>query len=145
MAYYLFTKAIIENKTIDIFNNGDMKRDFTYIDDIIEGVIRIIYNPIKAKEWDPQNPDPAASKAPYRLYNIGNNSPVKLMDFIETIEMYLGKSAKKNFLPMQPGDVDSTFADVSGLEEDYGFKPRTSIDEGIKQFVDWYKKFYCVS
>jgi UDP-glucuronate 4-epimerase len=145
MAYYLFTKAMIENKTIDIFNNGEMKRDFTYIDDIIEGVIRVIDNPIKIKEWNPQNPDPAASKAPYRLYNIGNNSPVKLMDFIETIEKYVGKTAKKNFLPMQPGDVDSTYADVSGLEEDYGFKPRTSIDEGIKQFVDWYKKYYRVS
>jgi UDP-glucuronate 4-epimerase len=133
MAYHLFTKAITEKKAIDVYNNGNMERDFTYIDDITEGVFRVIDSPIKI---------PEGSKANYRLYNIGNNSPVKLLDFINTIEKHLKKTAKKNFLPMQPGDVLSTYADISDLERDYGFKPHTSIDEGIKKFVDWYKEFY---
>ncbi|MFH0976892.1 MAG: NAD-dependent epimerase [Spirochaetota bacterium] len=142
MAYFLFTKSITENKSIDIFNSGNLERDFTYIDDIIEGVIRVIDSPLKANL---QNPEHAAGKAPYRLYNIGNNSPVKLMDFIQTIEKHLGKAAKKNFLPMQQGDVLSTYADIGDLERDYGFKPHTTIDEGINKFVEWYKEFYRIS
>jgi UDP-glucuronate 4-epimerase len=143
MAYFLFTKSITENKAIDIFNNGNLKRDFTYIDDIIEGVIRVIDTPI-INNYNTSDPVTSSSKAPFRLYNIGNNSPVKLMDFIQTIEKHLGKTTKKNYLPMQPGDVLSTYADISDLVRDYGFKPNTSIDEGIKKFVDWYKKFYGV-
>ncbi|MBN2403547.1 MAG: NAD-dependent epimerase [Spirochaetes bacterium] len=142
MAYFLFTRSIMENKALDIFNNGNLERDFTYIDDIIEGLIHVINNPVTMNNRLPDGSSP--TKAPYRLYNIGNNTPVKLMDFIETIEKHLGKTAKKNYLPMQPGDVLSTYADTSDLEKDYGFRPRTSIDQGIKKFVDWYKKFYHV-
>jgi len=135
MAYFLFTKSISDKKAIDVYNNGNLERDFTYIDDIIEGVIRVIDNPVKIEK---------ESKVNYRLYNIGNNTPVKLMDFINIIEKHLGKTAKKNFLPLQPGDVLSTYADITDLERDYGFRPKTSIDEGIKKFVDWYKEFYNV-
>ncbi len=143
MALFLFTKAILEDKPIDVFNNGDMQRDFTYIDDIVEGVVRVIDNPPKGNpDWSGLNPDPASSKAPYKIYNIGNNAPVGLMDFIKAIEKKIGKEAKKNMLPMQPGDVKSTYADVSDLIEDLGYKPNTSIEEGISKFVDWYLDFY---
>ena len=143
MALFLFTKAILEDREIDVFNYGDMQRDFTYIDDIVEGVVRVIDNPPKGDEnWSGLNPDPATSRAPYKIYNIGNNAPVGLMDFIEAIEKKLKKEAKKNMLPMQPGDVKSTYADVSDLIKDLGYKPSTSIEEGISKFIDWYLDFY---
>ena len=143
MALFLFTKAIFEDKPIDVFNYGEMQRDFTYIDDIVEGVIRVIDNPAKPnKNFDKQNPDPSTSSAPYKVYNIGNNAPVKLMDFITALEKKIGKTAKKNMLPIQPGDVPSTYADVTDLIEDLGYKPNTSIEEGISNFVDWYKEFF---
>ncbi len=145
MALYLFTKAILEDKPIDVFNHGKMQRDFTYIDDIVEGVIRVNDNPPKGNPaWSGKQPDPSSSKAPYKIYNIGNNNPVKLMDFIEAIEKKLGKKAKKNMLPLQPGDVPSTYADVKDLVEDLGYKPSTSIQEGIDNFIDWYLDFFKV-
>jgi len=143
MALFLFTKAIFEDKPIDVFNYGEMQRDFTYIDDIVEGVVRVIDNPAKPNEsFDKLNPDPSSSTAPYKVYNIGNNAPVKLMDFIEALEKKIGKIAKKNMLPIQPGDVPSTYADVSDLINDLGYKPNTSIEEGISKFVDWYREFF---
>jgi len=142
MALFKFVKNILEDKEIDVYNYGNMQRDFTYIDDIVEGIIRVIDNPPKGNpEW---SGNPSESKAPYKVYNIGNGSPVKLMDFIEAIEENLGKKAKKNLLPMQPGDVPSTYADTSHLQKDVGYKPNTSIKEGIKNFIDWYRKFYGV-
>ncbi len=145
MALYLFTKAIIEGKPIDVFNHGNMQRDFTYIDDIVEGIIRVNDNPPKGnKSWDGQNPDPSSSPAPYKIYNIGNNNPVKLMDFIEALENKLGKKAEKNMLPIQAGDVPSTYADVSELIADLDYKPQTSIQDGIDNFVDWYVDFFKV-
>ncbi len=143
MAYFLFTKAIIEGKPIDVFNKGEMKRDFTYISDIIEGVIRVIRNiPRPNPAWNGDNPDSATSYAPYRLYNMGNNAPIPLMQFIETLENCLGRKAKKNFLPMQAGDVPATYADVDDLAKDVMFKPSTSIEAGLGMFVEWYKKYY---
>lgn len=143
MALFLFTKAILNDETIKVFNHGKMERDFTYIDDIIEGVVRVMDNPPKANEdWDRLNPDPGTSYAPFKVYNIGNNKPVQLMEFIETIEKKLGKEAKKKFLPLQAGDVPKTYADVDDLINDVGFKPDTSIDKGIGKFVEWYKKYY---
>ena len=145
MALFLFTKAIFEDKPIDVFNYGNMQRDFTYIDDIVEGIVRVIDNPAKPNlAFNPQNPDPSSSSAPYKVYNIGNNAPVKLMDFIEALEEKIGKKAKKNLLPIQPGDVPSTYADVTDLIEDLGYKPQTSIKEGISNFVDWYREFFRV-
>lgn len=143
MALFLFTKAILDNKPIKVFNNGNMERDFTYIDDIIEGVVRVIGNPPKPQETISKlNLTPNISSAPYRVYNIGNSRSVRLMDFINTLEKYLGKEAKKEYLPLQPGDVSRTYADVDDLIEDIGFKPDTSIDEGIGKFVEWYRKYY---
>ncbi len=143
MALYLFTKAIIEGKPIDVFNHGNMQRDFTYVDDIVEGIIRVNDNPPKGnKDWDGMNPDPSSSPAPYKIYNIGNNNPVKLMDFIEALEKKIGKTAKKNMLPIQAGDVPSTYADVSDLIADLDYKPETTIEEGINNFVDWYVEFF---
>ncbi|BCD60723.1 MULTISPECIES: NAD-dependent epimerase [unclassified Nitratiruptor] len=143
MALFLFTKAILEDKPIDVFNYGKMKRDFTYIDDIVEGVVRVIDNPPKPDPcWSARRPNPASSKAPYRVYNIGNGSPVELMDFIEAIEKTLGKKAKKNLLPIQPGDVPATWADTYALEHDLGYKPSTPIEEGVKKFIEWYRNFY---
>jgi len=145
MALFLFTKAILEDRAIDVFNYGEMQRDFTYIDDIVEGIVRVIDNPAKPNpNFDPKNPDPATSSAPYKVYNIGNNAPVKLMDFIKALEEKIGKKAKKNMLPMQQGDVPSTYADVSDLIDDLGYKPQTSIKEGIDKFVDWYIEFFGV-
>jgi UDP-glucuronate 4-epimerase len=143
MALFLFTKAILEGKPIDVYNHGRMQRDFTYIDDIVEGVIRVadhtaIANPV----WSGQSPDPGTSFAPYRIYNIGNNQPVELLHFIETIEKCLGKSAIKNLLPLQAGDVLATYADVDDLMADTGFKPATPIEEGIRRFVEWYRGYY---
>ena len=143
MALFLFTKAILEGKPIDIFNKGEMKRDFTYIGDIVEGVIRVIDNsPTGNEKWDGKNPDPSSSKAPYKIYNIGNSNPVRLMDFIEAIEKELGIEARKNLLPMQPGDVPSTWADVSDLTNDLNYKPNTPVQLGIKNFIAWYREFY---
>ncbi len=143
MALFLFTRAILENKPIDVYNHGRMKRDFTYIDDIVEGVIRVSDKvPEPNPDWNGDKPDSATSYAPYKLYNIGNNNPVELMKFIEVLEDCLGKKANKNLLPIQPGDVPETYADVDDLVNDVGFKPATSIEEGIKRFVEWYNEYY---
>jgi UDP-glucuronate 4-epimerase len=140
-----FTKAIVEGKPIDVFNYGNHKRDFTYIDDIVEGVIRTMdHTAVPNESWDPENPDPGTSRAPYRLYNIGNQQPVELMRFIELIEECLGKKAEKNLLPMQPGDVPDTWADTEALSTDVGYSPGTPIETGVKNFVDWYLEFYKV-
>ena len=145
MALFLFTKAILENRPIDIFNRGKMKRDFTYIDDIVEGLVRVIDKiPSPDTGWNSDNPDSATSYAPYRIYNIGNNNPIELMKFIEILENCLGRKAKKNLLPMQPGDVPATYADVDDLIKDVGFRPETSIEEGVKRFVEWYREYYHV-
>lgn len=140
MAYMLFTKAITQGKVIDVFNDGKMERDFTYIDDIVEGVVRVIDSPPAGVSIEDINS--SNSTAPYKIYNIGNNNPVKLMDFITTIENQLGKTAVKNMMPIQPGDVESTYADVSDLIKDLDYKPKTSIEEGIGKFVDWYVSFF---
>ncbi|MFQ5713810.1 MAG: NAD-dependent epimerase [Candidatus Scalinduaceae bacterium] len=143
MALFLFTKAILEGKPIDVFNYGKMKRDFTYIDDIIEGVVRTTGKiPEPDSQWNGNNPDSATSYAPYKLYNIGNNNSVELMKFIKVLEDCLGKEAKKNLLPMQLGDVPATYADVDDLTKAVGFKPSTPIEKGIKLFVDWYRGYY---
>jgi UDP-glucuronate 4-epimerase len=145
MALFLFTRAILEGRPIDVFNNGDMERDFTYIDDIIEGVYRIIdHLPEPNPEWTGDNPDPATSYSPWRIYNIGNNRKEKLMRYIEVLEDCLDKKAEKNFLPMQAGDVPATYADVDDLVREIGFKPGTSIEEGIRRFVEWYREYYGV-
>lgn len=146
MAYFLFTKAILEDRPIDVYNHGRMARDFTYIDDIIEGVIRVIQRiPEPDENWDGNNPDPATSYSRYRIYNIGNNQKVDLLRFIEVLEECLGKKAKKNFLPMQPGDVKVTYADVDDLMRDVGFKPSTPIEAGLKHFVAWYREYYKIA
>jgi len=143
MALFLFTRAILKGEPIKVFNNGDMLRDFTYVDDIVEGIKRILFKaPEENKKWTGKQPDPSSSKAPYKIYNIGNNNPVKLLDFIEAIETSLGIKAKKEMLPLQAGDVPATYADVSGLIEDFDYKPNTTHIEGIKRFIEWYKKFY---
>jgi UDP-glucuronate 4-epimerase len=145
MALFLFVKAALEGKPIDVFNNGNMQRDFTYIDDIVEGVVRVIDNPAKSDEsWNGKDGRVSTSSAPYKVYNIGNNAPVKLMDFIEAIENKLGKKIEKNFLPLQAGDVPSTYADVTDLIEDLDYKPNTPIQQGIDNFVDWYLDFFDV-
>ncbi len=142
MAYFSFTKAIMEGKPIDVFNFGKMKRDFTYIDDIIEGVVRVMNKiPQPNPEWDRKNPDPGSSYAPYKLYNIGNNNPVELIKFIEILETNIGKKAQKNMLPMQPGDVPITYANVDDLMNDVSFKPSTTLEEGIRKFVEWYRGY----
>ncbi len=143
MAVFKFTKAIFEGQTIPVFNHGQMRRDFTYIDDIIEGVARIIQIPAAPNvDWDSSAPDPASSNAPYRLYNIGNNSPVELMEMIRMLEKEVGIEAKIDFQPMQAGDVMATFADVQALEDAVGFKPSTPLDKGLRQFVQWYREYY---
>lgn len=145
MAPFLFTKAILENQPIDVFNYGKMRRDFTYIDDIVEGVVRVLDKvPEPDPNWKSDTPDPSRSNAPYKLYNIGNNQPVELMHFIEVLEECLGKKAKMNMLPLQPGDVLATYADVDNLVQDVGFKPNTSIETGIERFVAWYRDYYQV-
>ena len=145
MALFLFTKAALEGKPIDIFNNGDMLRDFTYIDDIVEGVSRVIDHPANSNlKWNASNPDPSTSSAPYRIYNIGNNNPVKLLDFISGIEKELGIVMEKKFLPLQMGDVPSTYANVNDLVSDLNYKPDTTIQEGISKFITWYREYYLV-
>jgi len=142
MALFLFTKAIMENRPIDVYNQGKMKRDFTYIDDIVEGVTRVVEKiPEPDTDWNSDEPDSATSYAPYRIYNIGNNNPIELVKFIEVLEGCLGKKAEKNLLPMQPGDVHETCADVDDLVN-IGFKPSTPIEKGIKKFVEWYLSYY---
>ena len=143
MSYFLFTKSILEGKAIDVFNYGDMKRDFTYIDDIIESLVRVMNKiPTAKKDFDRNNPDLSSSWAPYRIFNIGNSNSVKLIDFIEVIEKITGKKATKNFLPMPKGDVQSTLADTKLLENYINFKPKTSIEDGLKNFYNWYKNYY---
>jgi UDP-glucuronate 4-epimerase len=145
MALFIFTKAILEGRPIDVFNHGKMRRDFTYIDDIVEGVVRVTdHLPQPNPDWSSLHPDPGASKAPYRVYNIGNNKPVELLYFIEALENCLGKKAEKNFLPIQPGDVPETCADVEDLMRDVGFRPDTPVTTGIARFVDWYRSYYRV-
>jgi UDP-glucuronate 4-epimerase len=145
MAYFSFAKAILEGRPIDVFNHGVMQRDFTYIDDIVEGIIRVTDRPATpCPSWDSACPDPGSSFAPYRIYNIGNNHPVGLLKFIEIMEQQLGKAAHKNLLPMQAGDVPITFADLGDLTTELDFKPTTSVEEGIRAFVDWYRSYYCL-
>ncbi|HBG05018.1 MAG: capsular biosynthesis protein CpsI [Geobacteraceae bacterium GWC2_58_44] len=145
MALFLFTKAILEGRPIDVFNFGKMRRDFTFVDDIVEGVVRVSDKvPRGNPAWSGDTPDPGSSYAPYKIYNIGNNSPVELLRFIEVLETALGKKAQKNLLPIQAGDVPATYADVDDLIADVGFKPATSIEEGIDRFVAWYKGHYGV-
>jgi len=143
MALFLFAKAILEDRPIQVFNHGKMERDFTYIDDIVEGVVRVTQNIPKANPaWDPAAPDPSSSLCPYKLYNIGNNNSVTLLEFIEAIESALGKKAIKEFLPLQPGDVPATCADIDDLIRDVGFKPATRIQTGIANFIEWYREYY---
>lgn len=145
MAMFLFTKAILAGQPIDVFNNGEMQRDFTYVDDIVESLVRVGDRvPQPNPNWSGDAPDPATSNAPYQLYNIGNHSPVKLMRLIEVLEDKLGKKAIKNFMPMQPGDVPATYADVADLARDVDFQPRTPIEVGVGRFVDWYRSYYGV-
>ena len=143
MALYLFTKAILDDQPINVFNEGKMRRDFTYVDDIVEGVIRVADRTPKPDEtWSGERPDPGTSRAPYRIYNIGNHQPVELQYFIATLEKALGKTARRNLLPMQPGDVPATYADVDDLMRDVGFHPSTPIEVGIQRFVDWYRDYH---
>lgn len=143
MALFIFTKAILEGKPIDVFNNGLMERDFTYIDDIVEGLVRVIDNAPKGNpDWNPELPDPSSSVVPYKIYNIGNSNPVKLLDFIEAIELATGKKTQRNYLPIQPGDVPATWADVSDLFRDLNYQPATSIVHGVNEFINWYKRYY---
>ena len=145
MALFLFTRAILERKPIQVFNHGKMLRDFTYIDDIVEGVIRVLDQaPAPNPHWSGDSPDPASSKAAYRLYNIGNNNPVELERMIALLEERLDRKAEKEMLPMQPGDVPATYADVEALERDFGFKPSTTLETGIDRFVSWYKDYFQV-
>ena len=145
MALFMFAKAIIEGRPIDVFNYGNHKRAFTYIDDIVEGVIRTMDHTAEPNpDWDPANPDPGTSQAPYRLYNIGNQQPVELIHYIEVLEDNLGKKAEKNLLPLQPGDVPDTWADTEALAQDVGYSPSTPVEVGVKRFVDWYLEFYAV-
>lgn len=145
MALFLFTRAILAGKPIDVFNNGRMQRDFTFVDDIVEGVFRVMFHLPQVNEaWSGELPDPGTSFAPYRIYNIGNNNPVELLQFINVLEECLGRKAEKNFLPLQPGDVPATYADVEDLASDVGFRPATPIEEGIKRFVAWYRNYYGV-
>tara|TARA_Y100000389_G_C17459150_1_gene520362 strand:- start:1566 stop:2573 length:1008 start_codon:yes stop_codon:yes gene_type:complete len=143
MALFKFTKAMLEKKTIDVFNFGNHTRDFTYIDDIVEGIIKCLDSPAKENiNWNPNDPDPASSKDPWKIYNIGNNKPINLNEYISQLEIALGEKAKKNFLPLQPGDISTTYANSNNLKNEFGYKPSTSVSEGIAKFVDWYKSFY---
>ena len=143
MALFLFTKAILAGEKMDVFNYGKHRRDFTYIDDIVEGIIRTLDHTAQPNpDWTGVKPDPGTSKAPWRVYNIGNQSPVELMAYIETLERFLGKTTEKNLLPLQPGDVPDTYADVEALVTDVGYKPNTTIEQGIERFVTWYRNYY---
>jgi UDP-glucuronate 4-epimerase len=143
MSYFKFTKNIIEGKPIEVYNEGNMKRDFTYIDDIVDGMVKVMKKKPKGDtSWSAETPDPGSSAFPYRLYNIGNNKPVALLDFIDILEEEIGTSAQKKMLPMQPGDIQETYADISDIREDVGFNPTTDIRDGLKQFVKWYRAYY---
>ncbi|MBR9982256.1 MAG: NAD-dependent epimerase [Desulfatitalea sp.] len=143
MALFLFTKAILEGRPIQVFNHGKMQRDFTYIDDIVEGVVRVMDQvPVPNPQWSGDSPDPGTSYTPYKIYNIGNNNPVQLTDFITAIENALGKPAQKQYLPLQPGDVPATYADIDSLTAAVGFKPQTPLAQGIARFIEWYKTYY---
>jgi UDP-glucuronate 4-epimerase len=143
MALFIFTKAIQEDRPIKVFNEGNMRRDFTYIDDIVEGVVRVIDQPPAGNsQWTGEKPDPATSRAPYKVYNIGNSSPVNLMDFIEAIEESLGKKAKKEFMPIQPGDVPATWADTTDLQKELDYRPDTPVKKGVERFIKWYLQYY---
>ena len=143
MALFKFTKNILDEKPIDVFNYGNHTRDFTYIDDIVDGVIKTLDKPANTNsEWDGNKPDPATSKAPWRIYNIGNNKPVKLLDYIKALEKSLGKKAKMDFLPLQPGDVSDTYSNIDILKKNFDYKPTTSINKGVNKFVQWYKDYY---
>ena len=145
MALFLFTKAILSNEKIQVFNHGKHSRDFTYIDDIVEGVIRTLDTPATCNlEWNSNQPDPATSNAPWRVYNIGNNQPIELMDYIAALEKALGKKAEKEFLPLQAGDVPATYANVDDLVEQFDYKPSTSVEDGINRFVTWYRDYFKV-
>ncbi|RIO10859.1 NAD-dependent epimerase [Mammaliicoccus sciuri] len=145
MALFKFTKAIVNDEAIDVYNHGEMMRDFTYVDDIVEAISRLVKKPAQPNpEWSGANPDPSSSYAPYKIYNIGNNSPVRLMEFVEAIENKLGKEAKKNYMDLQPGDVPETYANVDDLFRNIDFKPETTIQEGVKKFVDWYLEYYSI-
>ena len=143
MALFLFTNAILRDEPIQVFNHGKMERDFTYVDDVVSGIMHLVDSPPEATSlWNPLEPDPSRSTAPYRLYNIGNNNPVKLMDFIDAIERKTGKVAHKQMMPIQPGDVEKTWADVTHLVKDFNYKPSTPIEEGIGKFIDWFREYY---
>lgn len=143
MALFKFTKAIVNDETIDVYNHGNMMRDFTYIDDIVEAITRLVEKPAKSNpNWDGGKPDPSSSNAPYKVYNIGNNSPVRLMEFVKAIENKIGKTVNKNFMELQPGDVPETYANVEDLYRDIDFKPATKIQDGVNNFVDWYLEYY---
>jgi len=145
MALFKFTKQILEDRPIDVYNYGNMKRDFTYIDDVIEGVFRVMKKiPKQNPNWDAKIADPSSSFAPYRTYNIGNSKPVDLMEFINILEEELGKKAQKNLLPLQPGDVEETYADMTDFIRDFGFTPNTDLRYGVRQFVKWYREYYNV-
>jgi UDP-glucuronate 4-epimerase len=145
MALFLFTRAILEGRPIDVFNHGNMTRDFTYIDDIVEGVVRVLDRPAEPDPaFDPARPDPSTSNAPYRVFNIGNSQPTPLNDYIEALEEALGRKAQRNLLPMQPGDVPATSADTTELDQWVGFKPSTPVKEGVRRFVEWYREYYKV-
>ena len=145
MAPFLFTKAILEGRPIEVFNEGRMKRDFTYVDDVVEGVVRVMTRPpVPNPDWNADAPEPNTSSAPYRLYNIGNHQPVELMHFIRVIEECTGRAAERILRPAQPGDVLTTYADVADLTRDTGFQPTTTIEAGLKQFVTWYRHYYSV-
>ncbi|QMU09779.1 NAD-dependent epimerase [Mammaliicoccus lentus] len=145
MALFKFTKAIVNDEEIDVYNHGNMMRDFTYVDDIVEAISRLVKKPAQPNpEWSGANPDPSSSYAPYKIYNIGNNSPVRLMEFVEAIEKKLGKKAKKNYMDLQPGDVPETYANVDDLFKSINFKPETTIQEGVNKFIDWYLKYYSI-
>jgi UDP-glucuronate 4-epimerase len=143
MVLFKFTKAILDGRPIEVFNDGHMKRDFTYVDDVVESVVRIMnIIPSPDPHWSSDHPDPSSSLAPFRIFNVGNHEPVEVLDVIRLLEQALGKAAKKKLLPMQPGDVPATYADVESLEEITGFKPRTSMSDGIQRFVEWYREYY---
>jgi UDP-glucuronate 4-epimerase len=145
MALFLFTRAILEDRPIDVFNEGRMQRDFTYVDDVVEGIVRVLAKPPAADPaWSGDRPDPGTSRGPYRIYNIGNDRPVELLRYIEVLEKCLGRTAKKNFLPLQPGDVPATRADIDDLVRDFGYRPRTTIEDGVARFVEWYRAYYRV-
>ena len=143
MALFKFTKDILDEKPIDVFNHGNHTRDFTYVDDIVEGIIKTLDNPAnKNEDWNSNQPDPSSSRAPWKIYNIGNNKPVQLMDYIDALEKALGKKAKINFLPLQPGDVPDTYANVDNLKDKFNYKPSTTVVEGVSKFIAWYKDYY---